>query len=30
MNKLESLPGREAEIWPRDYSMLARRVQFLR
>ncbi len=22
--------GREAEIWPRDYSMLARRVQFLR
>ncbi|EHY5032202.1 phase 1 flagellin transcriptional repressor, partial [Escherichia coli] len=22
--------GRIAEIWPRDYSMLARRVQFLR
>ncbi|MGS9360888.1 phase 1 flagellin gene repressor FljA, partial [Salmonella enterica subsp. enterica serovar Infantis] len=21
--------GREAELWPRDYSMLARRVQFL-
>ncbi|ECG0671007.1 phase 1 flagellin gene repressor FljA, partial [Salmonella enterica subsp. diarizonae] len=22
--------GREAETWPRDYSMLARRIQFLR
>lgn len=22
--------GREAEVWPRDYSMLARRIQFLR
>ncbi|EOV0287492.1 phase 1 flagellin transcriptional repressor [Salmonella enterica] len=22
--------GRDAEVWPRDYSMLARRIQFLR